>query len=97
MTQTAICLFCNQTEVSIQNWNKRCPACKENQKAKDDEEQRITVGQRMPAARIVTEDGREVWVDKFGKEVDNPGYDLRNDPRGWNKTGTQKAKREVIT
>ena len=98
MTQTAICLFCHETEVPIADWNKRCPKCKAKQQKIDEEEQsRMIIGQRLPAARIVTDDGKEVWVDKFGKPVDNPGYDLKNDPRGWQKTGTQGTKRTVIT
>lgn len=96
MTDKAICLFCKDTEVLIADWNKRCPKCKEKQTSKDEQEKKITVGKRMPAARIVTKDGKEVWVDKFGEPVDSPGYDLKNDPRGWKKTGTQPNIREVI-
>lgn len=74
----------------------RCPQCRKEQKEKDEQEQRVMVGQRSPAAMITTEDGQTVMVDKFGKEVDNPGYDLKNDPRGWTFSGTRPKKRETI-
>lgn len=90
------CLFCGQEEVDLADWNKRGPKCRAEQKEKDEEE-KIRIIKPLPAARIVTEDGREVWVDKFGREVENPGYDVKNDPRGWNKTGLVQGKREVIS
>jgi|SRR5581483_4298881 len=95
----AICLFCHKDEVAIEDWNKRCLKCKAKVREKEEIEKKqldMGIGKRMPAARIVTEDGREVWVDKFGREVDNPGYDLKNDPRGWQKTGTQPKERTLI-
>lgn len=95
-----VCLFCNKNEILVRDWNKRCPECREKQSVKDAIEKEqigMGIGKRLPAARIVTDDGKEVWVDKFGREVENPGYDLKNDPRGWGKTGTQPKKREIIT
>ena len=56
----------------------------------------VIVGKRNPAAVIKDEQGREIFVDKSGKEVKNPGYDLKKDPRGWGFTGTKPATRRVI-
>lgn len=97
---TAICLFCGKNEIPIEDWNKRCGLCRAEQAKKDEiEKQQIDmgIGKRLPAARIVTDDGKEVWVDKFGREVDNPGYDLQNDPRGWQKTGTAPKEKTIIS
>lgn len=96
MSDVAICLFCHTEKVPLSRWNMRCPKCKAKQDEIDANEQ-INIRKRSPAARIVTEDGRTIWVDKFGKEVENPGYDLTNDPRGWQYTGTKKQERETIT
>lgn len=92
----AICLFCHKEKVPMKDWNKRCQKCKEVQKKKDEEEQRVLVGRRLPAAVIEPDSGGKVFVDKFGKEVDNPGYDLTNDPRGWAYTGTKPRTKEMI-
>ncbi|HDY90311.1 MAG TPA: hypothetical protein ENH82_19600 [bacterium] len=54
------------------------------------------VGRRMPAAVITTKDGRKIYVDKFGKEIKNHGYDLDNDPRGFKTTGRGKSNVKVI-
>ena len=100
---TSICLFCNKYEVPIERWNKRCTDCATKQAQKDTiEKQQIDmgIGKRLPAAIIeITDKGKtqEVFVDKFGREVENPGYDLKNDPRGWNYTRTQKGSRSIIT
>lgn len=96
MELEALCLFCHKNKVPMRDWNKRCPSCKAEQKKKDEEEQRILIGKREPAAVIKPEEGGEVFVDKFGKEVDNPGYDLVNDPRGWKYTGAKRRERQVI-
>lgn len=102
---TAICLFCNKTEIPLTDWNKRCSDCKQKLlKEEENEQQKIRLGllQRTPAAIIkVTESNNkehDVYVDKFGVETDNPGYDLKNDPRGWGKTGNVPAikKRDVL-
>ena len=56
----------------------------------------VRVGKRLPAAVIKDDKGNEIVVDKFGKEVKDHGYDLKNDPRGWKTSGAQKAKRTII-
>lgn len=94
--QTALCLFCKVNRVPLKDWNKRCSECKEKQSAIDREEQRVNVGARQPAAIIEIEGGQKVFVDKFGNEVPNPGYDLVNDPRGYNYTGKAQPKRTFI-
>lgn len=91
--KTTTCLFCNDPahQVPIQRWNMRCAECKKIQTKKDEEEQRLSIQSRDPAA-IIHPDGTEkteVFVDKFGKETKNPGYNLKEDPRGWKFTGTQ--------
>lgn len=92
----SICLFCKKNEVPMEKWNRRCDECKVKQAAKDEiEKQQIDVGigRRIPAAVITIEkNGQKVFVDKFGREIDNPGYDLNNDPRGWKHTGAIKDK-----
>ena len=97
MSETAVCLFCHEEKVPLADWNKRCPKCKEKQQAIDavEEAQQIQFGKRQPAV-IVTEGGQRVFVDKFGKDVDNPGYDLDNDPRGWGHTGSSPSDRKTI-
>lgn len=92
----AICLFCKENKVPLKDWNKRCGSCKAKQEAIDQKEQEVIIGKRQPAAIIKTEDGRQVYVDKFGKEVENPGYDLKNDPRGFKYTGTTKDRKTII-
>lgn len=93
-----ICLFCQTHQVPLSQWNKRCPVCREEQAKKDhaERERLLQLGKRDPAAIIETENGAQVFVDKFGQEVENPGYDLKNDPRGWSKTGTRPKKVEMI-
>ena len=100
---SSVCLFCNKTEVHISDWNKRCPKCKEEQRLKDEEEKRaIGIRKRKPAAIIDVlykngiPTGQKVYVDKFGEEVENPGYDLKNDPRGYKKTGIGVNPRKTI-
>lgn len=103
----ALCLFCNETEVLQKDWAKRCKNCKAKQRLIDEQEiNAINMGiiKRQPAAIIDVLDkeehstGEQVYVDKFGREVDNPGYDLKNDPRGWKTTGAlKKEKGEMIS
>lgn len=87
--ETATCLFCKTNPVPMKDWNKRCPTCKETQVKKDKDEARVNIQSRQPAAVITIENGQKVFVDKFGNEVPNPGYDLQNDPRGYKHTGTK--------
>ena len=95
--QTSVCLFCNVSEVALKDWNKRCAKCREKQRKIDEAEQKnFSIGQAMPAAVITTEDGTKVFVDKFGREVPNPGYDLENDPRGWSYTRGGNNKKTVV-
>lgn len=105
--KTVICLFCHVTEIPEKDWAKRCVNCKDKQKKIDEEEiKAINMGiiKRQPAAIIDILDkeehttGDQVYVDKFGREVENPGYDLQNDPRGWKTTkALNKTKGEMIS
>lgn len=95
----AVCLFCKKNEVPLSDWNKRCDSCRAKQAKHDEaEKKRIDSGvaKRQPAAVLELENGQKVFVDKFGREVDNPGYDLKNDPRGWRKTGNLPPPRSII-
>lgn len=94
--QEAVCLFCHKNKVPLQDWNRRCKECKALQKDKDEQEKRVILGSRMPAAVIKTDNGEEIFVDKFGDPVENPGYDLKNDPRGWKHTGKLPKERTII-
>lgn len=56
----------------------------------------VNVSKRTPAAVIEDANGNKVFVDKFGKEVQDTGYDLKKDPRGWIKNGYLKPQAELI-
>lgn len=97
---TAICLFCNKERVPLADWNKRGPNCKAKLKVeqeKEEKNQSVIIGKRLPAAIINPDAAPEenVFVDKFGKETENPGYDLKNDPRGYGIRSKIKNK-EII-
>ena len=96
LVDSATCMFCHTNKVPLKDWNKRCSDCKKLQQTKDEEEQRVNVKSRQPAAIITTEGGEKIFVDKFGKEVKNPGYDLQNDARGFKYTGTAPKQRTFI-
>lgn len=86
--QETTCLFCKKNKVLMRDWNKRCAECKAQIRAEEEKaEIQMGIKHRMPAAVITTEKGHRVFVDKFGEELDNPGYDLENDPRGYKHTG----------
>lgn len=90
--QKAICMFCRVNKVPLERYNQRCEECKTKVKSENVESGGVTVGKRMPAAVIETQDGEKIFVDKFGKEVKDHGYDLNNDPRGYNRNGRTKNK-----
>lgn len=97
----AVCMFCKEAEVRIEDWNRRCTMCKAKQRARDEVEKMqidVGVGKRQPAAIIEVNnaDKTKVYVDKFGREVENPGYDLTHDPRGWGYSGTKPVERKTI-
>lgn len=95
----AVCLWCKKNELPIEDWNKRCTECKAKIKHEEEaEKQKIDagIGKRQPAAVIELTEGRKVFVDKFGREVDNPGYDLKNDPRGWGYSGNLPPSTTII-
>lgn len=78
--QKVLCSFCGEGLVSVARWNMRCSTCKSNNNTKT--YNAVTVSKRDPSAIIHTDEGEKVFVDKFGREVDNPGYDLENDRHG---------------
>ena len=85
------CLVCGKNKV--RRWNDTCQDCKKNNRIK---KTGAAIGKRMPAAVIKTDDGREIFVDKFGKEVKEHNYDLKNDPRGYKATGRGKKTTTII-
>lgn len=88
------CPKCGDNEVD--RWDKLCGKCKTDTQAKVSTDKLPAIGRRMPAAVIQTDDGREIFVDKHGKEVKNHGYDLQRDPRGWERNGRLGPKRKII-
>ena len=96
---TTTCLFCHERPVPMDRWNLRCDECRRIQKEKDEAEKRnIAFHNRQPAA-VIRPDGTQnttVFVDKFGVEVPNHGYNLDQDPHGWKKNGKQGAERTMI-
>ena len=91
----SLCLYCRQNFVPLNKWNSRCSECLVKYHSKSKKLNTKAVSSREPAA-IIEAKGHEVFVDKFGKEVDNPGYDTKNDARGWNYTGKSKRTKTVI-
>lgn len=98
LEDTVLCVKCRKNPVPANRPLRPCQECRYND---SEAPQNIdlgtpAVGTKLPAARVVSNDGKkEVYVDKFGKVVDNPGYDLDNDPRGYYHTGRLKRKGTV--
>lgn len=87
-----LCGFCGESLVLLKDWNKRCDKCR-TQKDIGDRKSNIIIAKSKPAAVIELEGtDQKVFVDKNGKEVDNPGYDLNNDPRGYKYTNGSSTK-----
>lgn len=93
---TVLCIQCKRNAVSSRRWDKPCDECRSKNKNKKVKSVEMGIGKRFPAAVWENEDGDQIFVDKFGKPVDDHGYDLANDPRGYKKTGTVKSKKEII-
>lgn len=108
LTQTALCFMCKKNRVPLALWNKPCDDCKKKLKAavsnpqpqSGEEKAKVIpmkLGKKLPAARLEKpktriEPKKDIYVDKYGREVENPGYDPINDPRGWQATGTINKK-----
>lgn len=92
-----LCLTCRKNPVPVGRWNLPCEECRAK-KADDHEKKDISIHQRQPAAVIKPDDteNTNIFVDKHGKEVRNPGYDLENDPRGWKFTGKKPIRGTII-
>ena len=93
--ETSICLFCKKNRVSIKKWNKPCDECKETLKKKKTRGG-FQITKRQPAAVWEDDDGNRTFVDKFGKPVQDHGYDLDNDLDGRKTTGRGQNKKEII-
>lgn len=94
MNKGFICMTCGKNKVK--RFTKKCEECALLSAGDAKQYEGLSVLNRQPFARIVTDEGAEVYVDKNGKEVADHGYDLEKDPRGWKKTGTQRSKRTII-
>lgn len=103
---TSVCFFCRKNKVSRVFWNKPCMDCRHKIKkavltqaaAKVEP---VKLAHRLPAARLQLDATRldqaeDIYVDKYGRKVENPGYDPVNDPRGWIATGTVQKKGLLI-
>lgn len=92
-----MCSFCHKGLIPANRWYKRCELCKGNNVDKSKSRKVSAIQNRDPSAIIETESGAKVFVDKYGKEVDNPGYDLQNDSHGRDYTHTrEKFESQVI-
>lgn len=90
------CTNCGENWVSVTAVPPLCAECRIKRKSEEEEINKITqqevhIVSRQPDA-IIDHNGQKVFVDKFGNEVKNPGYDLENDPRGWGYTKGKKGK-----
>jgi hypothetical protein len=92
------CLACKTADVPMEKWNIPCADCLQKRKViRKDEKANVHIGRRLPFAAVkLDESGKMIFVDKYGKEVHDHGYDLEHDPRGYQKTGTAPKKIEVI-
>lgn len=90
---TVFCIKCKVSKVPVRSWDRPCKSCRTKIKKKG---ANLKIGKRQPAAVLKTETGAQVFVDKFGNEVKDHGYDLEKDPRGWEKTGQLKKKGTLI-
>lgn len=87
------CIKCKTNLVPIGKAMRPCDSCLKGQT--DSKGTGVVISHRQPAA-VLDVNGKQVVVDKFGNEVAGHGYDLKNDPRGYNKTKTSKKTREII-
>lgn len=89
------CMFCHKNMVPVSRWNLPCDECKQLRKTENEQPTAsLPIHNRKPAA-VVRPDGTEktdIFVDKFGTPVPNPGYDLGRDPHGWEYTGKLKQR-----
>lgn len=81
------CAQCRTEMVSINKVGGLCDNC--GKVILNDKGNNLIMGKRDIAA-VLDVGGQRVYVDKFGREVDNTIYDLDNDPRGWEATGNKK-------
>lgn len=93
--QGALCIQCKKNKVPLGKSLRPCEECRKS-KSRTSSPGDVAVSQGEPAAIVETDEGQKIFVDKFGKEVPNPGYDLKNDPRGWRHTGKLKDKPTII-
>ena len=93
--QHALCGYCHKNTIPIGKWNRPCKSCKKK-KDTQSEQEGVYLKNKEPSAIIKDEKGREIYVDKYGDVVENPGYDLKEDPRGWKYTGKRTRNKEII-
>lgn len=91
---SALCITCKKNKVPLGQALRPCKSCRKT--AGEEIKGSVKLGQRMPAAVVKNEKGHAIFVDKFGNRVDNPGYDLKRDPRGHKFTGGGPKKRTII-
>lgn len=91
----AVCLYCNKNPVPLAKWNRRCDECRAKVEEKTSTIE-VNIGHPQPAAVLEDDNGNKIFVDKFGNKLDNTGYDLENDPRGYKFTGLQPEKLDIL-
>lgn len=89
-----VCQTCRVNRVK--RWNQKCDSCKSKEKFDDSETRMPGVAHQQPAAVLEGENGEKVFVDKLGNKVDNPGYQLDVDPRGYRYTGSKGKDKTFI-
>lgn len=93
---TVLCMYCKRNRVSSRDWKKPCEKCKLKLKKKKSRAVDLGAGNRLPAAVWKDEEGNEIVVDKFGKPIQDHGYDFENDPRGYKKAGKKGNRKDII-
>lgn len=86
-----LCIVCKKNRVPMNRWQIPCKKCRRKAKS----QQNVRIGKKIPAA-VVEQNGKRIFVDKFGKEVKDHGYDLDRDPRGNIPAGKVKSNSIII-
>ena len=94
------CKFCGIGKVPITKANRRCESCRQTLVGNKLNHLEVRLGRRKPAAIVEvsleeTTEKEKLFVDKFGNPVENPGYDLERDPRGWDFAGMSRKPRTL--
>lgn len=79
-----ICIFCKKNTVPLGHHMERCEECKKKKTAPISAS--FTISEKEPIAVVEhIESQSKMFVDDKGNILNNHGYDLENDPRGWQR------------